>query len=113
VSTPISQRVESVKGQIAKVNEKVAGLEKQLGVLDGEIASHAKQSQQYKLLSNICLSLDQLNEMGASNLFWGSEAAGYDPEKQLLRVRNVVAEFEQKISVIEQARRALQANIPA
>lgn len=111
MSTPISQKVESIKGQIAKVNEKVADLEKQLGVLDGEIAGHAKQGQQYKLLSDICLSLDQLNEMGASNLFWGSEATGYDPEKQLLRVRNVVTEFEQKISVIEQARSALQAEI--
>lgn len=111
MSTSISQKVESVKGQIAKVNEKVAGLEKQIGVLDSEIAGHARQGQQYKLLSDICLSLDQLNEMGASNLFWGSEATGYDPEKQLLRVRNVVTEFEQKISVIEQARGALQAEI--
>lgn len=111
MSTPISQRVESINGQIAKVNEKVAGLEKQIRELDDEIASHAKQSQQYKLLSNICLSLDQLNEMGASNLFWGSEASGYDPEKQLLRVRNVISEFEQKISVIEQARSALLDDI--
>lgn len=111
MSTPISQRVESVKGQIAKVNEIVAGLEKKLGALDDEIASHAKQSQQFKLLSNICSSLDQLNEMGASSLFWGGEATGYDPEKQLKRVRSVVSEFEQKISVIEQSRTALQAEI--
>jgi outer membrane biosynthesis protein TonB len=111
VSTPISQKIESINGQVAKVREIISGLEKQLGVLDGEIASHAKQSQQYKLLSNICLSLDQLNEMGASNLFWGSESSGYDPEKQLLRVRNVVAEFDQKISVIEQRRGAIQADI--
>lgn len=111
MSTPIAQSVASVTGQIAKISEKVAGLEKKLGVLDDEIASHARQSQQYKLLSNICLSLDQLNEMGASNLFWGSEAAGYDPEKQLQHVRSVVSEFEQKISNIEQSRSALQAEI--
>jgi outer membrane biosynthesis protein TonB len=82
-----------------------------LGALDDEIASHAQQRQQYNLLGNICSSLDQLNQMGAADLFWGKEATGYDPEKQLKRVRDVVAEFEQKISVIEQSRSGLQADI--
>jgi outer membrane biosynthesis protein TonB len=49
--------------------------------------------------------------MGAADLFWGREATGYDPEAQLQRVRGVVAEFEQKIAVIEQSRAALQGNI--
>lgn len=111
MSTSISQQEQSIKGQIARINEKIAGLEKKLGALDDEIASHANQRKQYKLLGDICSSLDQLNEMGASGLFWGSEAAGYDPEKQLQRVRSVVSEFEQKISAIEQSRSAVQADI--
>jgi outer membrane biosynthesis protein TonB len=111
VSTSISQQEQSIKGQIAKINDKIAGLEKKLGALGDEIASHSQQSQQYNLLGNICSSLDQLNQMGAADLFWGKEATGYDPEKQLKRVRDVVAEFEQKISLIEQSRSAVQAEI--
>lgn len=111
MSTSISQQEQLIQGQIAKIYEKIADLSKKLCDLDKEIDSHAKQRQQYKLLGDICSSIDQLNEMGASDLFWGSETTGYDPEQQLKRVRNVVAEFEQKISVIEQARNAVQAEI--
>lgn len=111
MSTIIALREQSIKGQIGRVNEKIAGLEKDIRALDEELASHSKQRQQYHLLGDICSSLDKLSEMGASDLFWGSSATGYDPEQQLKHVRAVVAEFEQKISVIEQSRTALQDNI--
>jgi len=109
VNTSISQRVQSVEGQIARVNEKIVNLDKQILALDSEIASHSNQGRKYKVLGDICTSLDQLKELGALELFWGSDATGYDPEKQLQRVRSMVGEFEQKISVIEQQRSALQA----
>lgn len=111
MSTSISQREQSIKERLAKVNEKIAGFEKGIRVLDDELASHSRQGQQYRLLGDICSSLDKLNEMGASDLFWGVESTGYDPEGQLQRVRGVVAEFERKIAVIEQSRSALQDNI--
>jgi hypothetical protein len=103
--------VQSIKDKISKANEKIAGLEKDMRVYDDELTSHAKQRQQYQLLGDICSSLDKLNEMGASELFWSSSTTGYNPEQQLQRVRSVVADFEKKISVIEQSRAALQENI--
>ena len=111
MSTTIPQRVQSLEGLIDKVNEKIAGLEKDIRALDDELSSLSKQRQQYRLLGDICSSLDQLNEMGAADLFWGREATGYDPAAQLQRVRGVVAEFEKKVAVIEQSRTALQDNI--
>jgi glucan-binding YG repeat protein len=111
VTTPIAQRVQSLKGQLNKAKEKVAGLENDIRALDDQLAGHAKQRQQYQLLSDICLSLDKLNEMGASELFWDSATTGYNPEQQLQRVRGVVAEFDKKISAIEQARSALQDSV--
>jgi len=111
VSTPLEQRAQLIQGQLDKVNEKIAGLEKDVRALDDELASHSKQRQQYHLLSDICLSLDKLNEMGASDLFWGSSATGYNPEQQLQRVRSVVAEFDKKITAIEQSRTTLQEAI--
>lgn len=111
MSTLISQKERSIKEQIAGINAKIAGLESKLGVLDNEIAGHSSHRQQYKLLGDICSSLDQLNEMGAADLFWGSAAAGANAEQQLKRARSQVSEFEQKINVIEQSRSALQADI--
>ena len=111
MSTYIAQQEQLLKGQLAKVNEKTTGLEKQLVALDNELASHSSQRQQYGLLGDICSSLDKLNEMGASDLFWGTEAKAYDPEKQLQRVRGVVAEFEKEIAVIEESRSRLLGSI--
>ena len=111
MSIPIAQRVQSLNGRLAKVNEIIAGLEKDVRVLDDELASHAKQRQQYQMLADICSSLDKLNEMGASDLFWGSATTGYNPDQQLQRVRSVVAEFEKKISIIDQSRTVLLESI--
>ena len=111
MSTPISQRVQSIKVQIDKANEKIASLERHIRDLDDELNGHAKQRHQYQLLSDICISLDKLNEVGASDLFWGSSNTGYNPNEQLQRVRSVVAEFEKKISSIEQTRSTYQENI--
>lgn len=111
MSTPISQRVQSIKVQIDKVNERIVSLEKNVRAFDDELASHSKQRHQYQLLGDICSSLDKLNEMGASDLFWDSGTTGYNPDQQLQRVRGVVAEFEQKISAIEKLRAAEQDKI--
>jgi outer membrane biosynthesis protein TonB len=111
VSTNIEKREQFINEKISKINKKIADLEIELHVLDDEIASHANQRQQYNLLSDICSSLDQLNELGASDLFWGREATGYDPELQLNRVRKVVSEFELKISAIDQSRSLIQEKI--
>lgn len=111
MSTNIEQREQSINGQIVKIKARIADLEIKLHALDDEIASHANQRQKYKLLSDICSSLDKLSELGASDLFWGREATGYDPALQLNRVRDVVAEFEKKIAVIEQSRSAVQESI--
>lgn len=109
--TSIEQREQSINGQIVMLSERIAGLEKTLHALDDELASHSRQRQQYHLLGDICSSLDKLNEMGASDLFWGNASSAYDPDAQLQRVRGVVGEFEQKISVIEQSRAVLQGKI--
>jgi len=111
VSKTIPQREQAIKEKIAKINEIIAGFDKELRVFDDEIASHSKQRQQYQLLGDICASLDKLSEMGAADLFWGSGATGYDPEAQLQRVRTVVAEFEKQIAINEQSRNAIQEKI--
>ncbi len=100
-----------MKGRLDQVNERIADLARKVHVLDSELLGLSQQRQQYNLLADICHSLDKLNEMGATDLFWGSSNTGYNPAQQLLRVRSVVDEFEKKIIAIEQSRAALQDSI--
>lgn len=79
--------------------------------LDAELDTYSNQRLQYQLLGTICSSLEKLDEMGASDLFWDSKNTGYSPDKQLQRVRSGVAEFERKIDAIEALRSGVQADI--
>ena len=101
----------TLKIQIANVIRILEGHEEKLRALDEELNTHSNQRLQYQLLGTICTSLDKLDEMGASDLFWDRKSTGYSPEKQLQRVRHTVAEFEQKIAAIESLRSGVQADI--
>lgn len=101
----------SLKNQIAEVNRKLDALEEKRRALDDELNTHSNQRVQYQLLGTICTSLDKLEAMGASGLFWGGELAGISPDKQLQRVREAVVDFEKKISAIESVRDGVQADI--
>jgi len=112
VSTLDAQQGEvSLRLQIADVTRILREHEAKLRALDDELNTHSSQRLQYQLLGSICTSLDKLDEMGASDLFWGGESTGYSPEKQLQRVRDGVAEFEHKIAAIEKLRSGVQADI--
>lgn len=101
----------SLTDQIAEVTRKLKGLDEKLRALEDELSTHADQRVRYELLGTICASLDKLEELGASDLFWGGDLSGYSPEKQLQRVRGSVAEFERKIGAIESVRDGVQAEI--
>lgn len=101
----------SLQDQIADVIKGLEALEENLRALDEELSTHANQRLQYQLLGTICTSLDQLEEMGAASLFWGEDLAGYAPDKQLARVREAVAEFEEKIGAIDRRREQVQGEI--
>lgn len=109
MNTSISQQKQDLQAKIAEVTEKIASLEGKLRALDKLLDSISSQRQQYQLLGETCVSLEKLSVMGAADLFW--EATGGDPEKELQRVRGVVAGFEQKVSAVEQSRSVLQADI--
>ena len=87
------------------------GHEEKLRALDDELSTHSDQRVQYQLLGTICTSLDKLDEMGASDLFWGRESTGYISGKTAAAGADAVAEFESKIGAIENLRSGVQADI--
>lgn len=109
MSIPISQQEQSLQARIANANEKIVTLEEKLRSLDEELASLLSQRERYRLLDEISSSLDKLSGMGDADIF--RESTGYDPEKQLLQVREVAARYQQHIAAIEKLRSVQQADI--
>ena len=106
-----SQNSYSVGIQISNVSGILDGLEKKRAELDTELSTHSSQRHQYQLLNTILSSLDQLDEVDASDLFWDRASTGYSPENQLQRVRDSIAAFEHKIGLIQSYRDEVQASI--
>lgn len=109
----LSQNEHSIGIQIRNASRILDDLEITLGEIDVELASHASQRHQYQLLNTILASLDKLEEMGASSLFWDPQNTGHAPETHLQRVRNSITAFEHKIGAIEAKRREIQSSIKA
>jgi hypothetical protein len=101
----------SLQRQITDASHSLEAHEEKLRALDAELDTYSNQRLQYQLLGTICTSLEKLDEMGASELFWDSKNTGYSHDKQLQRVRGGVAEFESKIAAIETLRSGVQADI--
>lgn len=110
-TSSIQQRLQAVQARVAETEGTIKNLQQEFGDVTQELETLEGERQQYQLLGDICASLDQLSEMGASELFWGSEVQSAGQAEQLERVRGKVAEFREKFDAIEEKRQAVQRRI--
>lgn len=111
MNTSFAQRQQDLLEQIAQAREKVSGLEGELREVDNELDGLSGQRQQIQLLGEACAALNRLTEMGSASLFWGEQLNGFDPQQRLEQVGRSVADFREKLSVIEARRQKLLADI--
>ena len=100
----LEEQLELAQKNIAKLEEKLRGVEK-------ELQGFFEQRQQHQLLNNLCESLQQLDSLGAAHLFWGNHPAPKDTEAFIARARSGVSAFEEKIANNERRRSSLQRDI--
>ena len=110
MNTSISRQRE-LQAQITGATEKIVGLETKLRALDELLASISSQRQKYQLLGELCVALQKLNALGAADLFWGEPQDSSSHEHKLARLQAAVAEFQQKVTVLQQSRDSLLADI--
>lgn len=110
-TSSIQQRLQAVQARIAETEGSIRNLQQELGEVTQELETLEGERQQYQLLGDICASLDKLSEMGASELFWGSEELSSGQAEQLEHVRSNVAEFRTKFDAIAENRQAIQQRI--
>ena len=109
MSISTSQQEQSLHDQILHANEHIVAMEKKLRTLDVELTSLQAQREQYRLLDELCSSLNKLDEAGAAGIF--RDATGNDPDKQLQQMREAISKFRQRITTVDQSRGVLQASL--
>jgi len=103
---------QALRDQIDEARQKLTGLEQDLEAVDGELESLSSQRHQYGLLERVCGSLEELDRLGAANLFWGRTDLARTSE-HVKQVRAHVEKFTSHIEKIDRRRRSIVDQISA
>ena len=93
--------------QLARARETLVTLARDLRAVEDELEGLATERTQHRLLADVCRSLDELDEIGGAQLFWGEDTPADIRARQMQRVRSLVDAFTARVSEIEDRRRAL------
>ncbi len=111
MTTSFDLRRLQLERQIDDAEERLASLNQQLSDRDGELSGLLESGQQFQVLSDICVSLDKLDELEAGYLFWGNATPQEARDKHRARLQTLVGDFQQKTDALNQQKSELQNQI--
>ena len=95
---------ETLRQQLRAARERSDALASDLNAVDDELLELATDRRKFKLLQDVCQSLDELDEMGAAALFWGDDVGAHSAGSRLAEIRGRIDRFEKHIGEIEERR---------
>jgi outer membrane biosynthesis protein TonB len=110
VSSEYSEQEHSLRQEVESSERVLDGLEAELRASDAELEELAHDNSRYELLAQICGSLEELDALGAGDLFWeadGSEARA----ERLRRARRKIGEYGENIARVESRRESIVRKI--
>jgi hypothetical protein len=104
VSLELSAAETALKDQVEQ-NELILGnFEKELRAVDAELEQLLEKKHQYDVLSRICRSLEELDELGAADLFWDEQQDTGNHDDRLRHAHRKMDEFGAEIIAVEKRR---------
>lgn len=94
---------EILRWQVAQAHDRLEGLQSELRDIEAELDRLGERRETFRLLEQACGSLEQLDELGAAELFWGDGSEGRTAE-QVRRARERGESFLGEIGAVEQRR---------
>jgi hypothetical protein len=107
VSSELSEQEKQLKAQIEQSERDLAELGEQLRLVDAELEALRQEKAQIDLVSTACNSLQQLDEQGAAELFWGEHSDPAGRQTQLRHAQQKIAEFQVGLAEVEDRRQSL------
>jgi len=110
VSSEVSNPEVSLRDKVDESENALRDLEAQLRSVDEELDDLAQDHRKYDILSQICGSLNELDEMGAGQLFWDDGDRAVRAER-VARVQRRIDEYCEEITHVEAKRDAIVGRI--
>ena len=101
------QDQKTLRAELAKAQDKLDGLVRDLRAVDAELEELAPEQHRYRLLTQVCVSLEELDGIGAAELFWDGRATNSEAQTHLIAVRGRVDTFQKRLDEIEVRRQAI------
>jgi len=102
-----SAEEQALRAQVEQTEEVVRALEQELQSANRELESLVAQHRQYEVLSDLCRSLKELDNLGAAGLFWEEQGGVESGASRLRAVRQRIDEYAEAMGEAEQRREAL------
>ena len=107
VTTDFSEQQTELQAKVDESQEALAELEHELRGVDNELRELAEKNHQFEVLGDVCRSLEELESIGATHLFWSDSAAGGLSAEHLGHARRKIDEYGEQILRVEERREAL------
>ncbi len=107
MSSEHSAEERSLREQVEKSERVLDNFEADLRSVDAELEALAQRNNQYELLERVCQSLEELDGLGATHLFWGNEVDPDNPSEHIHKARRRIDEFGEEIVKVEERRHSI------
>ena len=107
MSSEHSQQEQLLREKAGRSERVLDDLEADLGSIDAELEALAQRNHQYELLEQVCRSLEELDDLDATNLFWGEHGDSDDPVEHIQNARRKIDEFGAEVARVEQGRQSV------
>ncbi len=109
VRTEFAIDEQALQAQVQESEAELQQLERDLHGVDGELADLVKQNRKFEALGDVCRSLEQLEDLGGTELFWKPEAGNVD--EYIEHARDRIRDFSGKFAEVEKCRDKIMQKI--
>jgi len=93
-----------LRQQVEQSERVLNDFDRDLQAVDAELDALAQKNQQYDVLSQVCDSLQELDGLGATHLFWGKQADDELPAQRLRNAQREIDDFSEQIARVQDRR---------
>ena len=113
LSLELSAEELEIKSKVDESQRVLENYENDLRGIGNQIQQVLERKHEHDVLSRICGSLEELDELGAAELFWGDGRSAEDRRERLGHARKKIDAFHAELNALETQRDAIIAQLDA
>ena len=97
----------SLREQVERSERAMGGLKRDVHAIDARLEELAQKNGQYDALSEVCRSLEELDGIGATHLFWDQRIGPDSPLEHIRNARRKAEKYREEIARVEDQRQSI------